>query len=30
MEDLNFIFCDADHTFYLIDASKMKATTTVF
>ena len=25
--DLNFIFCDTDHLFYLIDASKMKATT---
>jgi len=25
--DLSFIFCDADHTFYLIDSSKMKATT---
>lgn len=25
--DLSFIFCDQDHTFYLIDASKMKATT---
>ena len=25
--DLSFIFCDADHTFYLIDAKKMKATT---
>ena len=25
--DLNFIFCDSDHTFYLIDSSKMKATT---
>ena len=25
--DLNFIFCDADHLFYLIDASSMKATT---
>lgn len=25
--DLNFIFCDNDHTFYLIDPSKMKATT---
>jgi len=25
--DLNFIFCDGDHTFYLIDAAKMKATT---
>ena len=25
--DLSFIFCDTDHRFYLIDASKMKATT---
>ncbi len=25
--DLSFIFCDADHSFYLIDAAKMKATT---
>lgn len=25
--DLNFIFCDQDHTFYLIDSSKMKAKT---
>ncbi len=25
--DLNFIFCDSDHAFYLIDSSKMKATT---
>jgi len=25
--DLNFIFCDSDHQFYLIDADKMKATT---
>jgi D-alanine-D-alanine ligase len=25
--DLNFIFCDQDHTFYLIDASKMTAKT---
>lgn len=25
--DLNFIFCDNDHKFYLIDPSKMKATT---
>ncbi len=25
--DLSFIFCDTDHTFYLIDASSMKATT---
>jgi len=25
--DLEFIFCDADHKFYLIDANKMKATT---
>ena len=25
--DLSFIFCDGDHRFYLIDASKMKATT---
>ena len=25
--DLSFIFCDADHSFYLIDSSKMKATT---
>ena len=25
--DLNFVFCDQDHTFYLIDASKMKAKT---
>ncbi len=25
--DLSFIFCDQDHTFYLIDSSKMKATT---
>ncbi len=25
--DLNFIFCDEDHSFYLIDAAKMKATT---
>ena len=25
--DLNFIFCDSDHSFYLIDASAMKATT---
>jgi D-alanine-D-alanine ligase len=25
--DLSFIFCDQDHTFYLIDPSKMKATT---
>jgi len=25
--DLSFVFCDADHTFYLIKASKMKATT---
>mgnify|MGYP002629626987 CR=1 FL=1 len=24
---LNFIFCDGDHQFYLIDSSKMKATT---
>jgi len=25
--ELNFIFCDQDHSFYLIDASKMRATT---
>ena len=25
--DLTFIFCDTDHTFYLIDAAKMKAKT---
>lgn len=25
--DLSFIFCDQDHTFYLIDSSKMKAVT---
>ncbi len=25
--DLTFIFCDGDHTFYLIEASKMKAVT---
>jgi len=25
--NLNFIFCDSDHLFYLIEASKMKATT---
>ncbi|TKI70038.1 D-alanine--D-alanine ligase [Sulfurimonas crateris] len=25
--NLTFIFCDQDHSFYLIDASKMKATT---
>jgi len=25
--DLNFVFCDSDHTFYLIEASKMKAVT---
>jgi len=25
--DLSFVFCDQDHSFYLIDASKMKATT---
>ncbi len=25
--ELNFIFCDGDHKFYLIDANKMKATT---
>ena len=25
--DLSFIFCDQDHTFYLIDPSKMKAVT---
>jgi len=25
--DLNFIFCDNDHTFYLIEASSMKAVT---
>ena len=25
--DLNFIFCDSDHTFYRIEASKMKAVT---
>jgi D-alanine-D-alanine ligase len=25
--DLSFIFCDADHSFYLIDVNKMKATT---
>ncbi|MDA3909074.1 MAG: D-alanine--D-alanine ligase [Sulfurimonas sp.] len=25
--DLSFIFCDQDHRFYLIEASKMKATT---
>ncbi|SMP89231.1 D-alanine-D-alanine ligase [Epsilonproteobacteria bacterium SCGC AD-308-P11] len=25
--DLSFIFCDQDHKFYLIDSSKMKATT---
>jgi D-alanine-D-alanine ligase len=25
--DLNFIFCDQDHTFYLIEPSKMKAIT---
>ena len=25
--DLSFIFCDIDHQFYLIDSSKMKATT---
>ena len=25
--DLSYIFCDQDHTFYLIEASKMKATT---
>jgi len=25
--DLTFVFCDSDHTFYLIDAAKMKAVT---
>jgi len=25
--DLSFIFCDADHKFYLVEADKMKATT---
>ncbi|QOP45906.1 D-alanine--D-alanine ligase [Sulfurimonas paralvinellae] len=25
--DLSFVFCDSDHTFYLIDPSKMKAVT---
>ena len=25
--DLSFVFCDSDHSFYLIDPSKMKATT---
>ncbi|MEJ2414098.1 MAG: D-alanine--D-alanine ligase [Sulfurimonas sp.] len=25
--DLTFVFCDSDHTFYLIEASKMKAVT---
>ena len=25
--DLNFVFCDQDHTFYLVDAAKMKAVT---
>ena len=25
--DLNFVFCDSDHSFYLIDESKMKAIT---
>ena len=25
--DLSFIFCDGDHSFYLVDAQKMKATT---
>ncbi len=25
--DLSFVFCDQDHTFYLIDSSKMKAVT---
>ena len=25
--DLNFVFCDGDHQFYLIDPAKMKATT---
>ncbi|SFV60388.1 D-alanine--D-alanine ligase [hydrothermal vent metagenome] len=25
--DLSFVFCDADHSFYLIDPSKMKAVT---
>ena len=25
--DLNFVFCDGDHQFYLIDSAKMKATT---
>ncbi len=25
--DLNFIFCDSDHSFYLIDEAKMKAST---
>lgn len=25
--DLSFIFCDTDHTFYLIDAAQMRATT---
>ena len=25
--DLSFVFCDADHTFYLIEPSKMKAVT---
>ena len=25
--DLNFIFCDSDHTFYLIESAKMKAVT---
>jgi len=25
--DLSFVFCDQDHTFYLIDSSSMKATT---
>lgn len=25
--DLSFIFCDQDHSFYLVDASKMKAVT---
>ena len=25
--DLSFVFCDSDHKFYLIDSSKMKATT---
>lgn len=25
--ELNFIFCDQDHTFYLVDRTKMRATT---